>query len=521
MVTTAEELKRYVRFSEDDARRLQALRDVAAPHFLRIAQAFYDRIREHDAAHAVLVDEAQVARLQRSLVAWMGRLLGGSYDDAYFDLTRRIGVAHVRVGLPQLYVPVALSLIRQELMDIADASGQEGVPETRASICRILDIELAVMTEASWESVEARLDRMGRLQDAPSPAGVPPREQRYARALEVAPLPIVGLGRAREIVIFNAEASRLTGYARDEALGRRFEDLLLARGDHAGLAALERAAPGAATVHEGDLPTRAGKVRQVRWMVGKLPEDGGSVELFHLLMAHDITEERAMQQRARAQERLAAVGTLAAGLAHEIRNPLNGAQLHLSLLQRALKRAPVDVGEAMQAAGVVRDEIQRLSKLVTDFLEFARPRSLALADVSLQDLCRRAVELGAAGRAGTVQVELDLPATEITLEGDRDRLEQALANLIENAVEAVTAGGKVIVRARREPHQAWVEVEDDGPGISGDSAQLFDAFYTTKPTGTGLGLSIAHRAVSDHGGSIHVESRPGRTRFRVTLPLRQ
>jgi len=96
-------------------------------------------------------------------------------------------------------------------------------------------------------------------------------------------------------------------------------------------------------------------------------------------------------------------------------------------------------------------------------------------------------------------------------------------NLLNNAIEALTpgGGGNVVVRARREPRAVWIEVEDDGPGLPSGDAPVFDAFFSTKPNGTGLGLSIVHRIVSDHGGTIEVDSRPGQTRFRLRLPLKQ
>src|SRR5688572_7943810 len=120
METLFEELKRYVRLTPDDARLLMEFRPLAAPHFERITQDFYERIREHEEAHAVFTGEAQIARLQRSLVRWMERLLSGTYDDAYLEETAKIGRVHVKVGLPQRYMFTAMALIRVALTRIAD-----------------------------------------------------------------------------------------------------------------------------------------------------------------------------------------------------------------------------------------------------------------------------------------------------------------------------------------------------------------------------------------------------------------
>jgi signal transduction histidine kinase len=217
------------------------------------------------------------------------------------------------------------------------------------------------------------------------------------------------------------------------------------------------------------------------------------------------------------------VGTLAAGLAHEIRNPLNGARLHLTFLERGLKRAGVADADALDAVRVVGDEIRRLDELVSEFLDFARPKPLDKKLQSLRALCDRVIQLVApAAEAARTRVALDFPATDLQIEVDGAKVEQVLLNLLNNAVEATgpAGGGAVVVRVRRQPRRALVEVEDDGPGLPGPDAPIFDAFFSTKSNGTGLGLAIAHRIVTDHGGTIDATSRPGCTIFRVGLPLR-
>jgi signal transduction histidine kinase len=125
--------------------------------------------------------------------------------------------------------------------------------------------------------------------------------------------------------------------------------------------------------------------------------------------------------------------------------------------------------------------------------------------------------------AQRAQVELiaDMPSSDVTVEVDGARIEQVLLNLLHNAIEALApqGGGRVVLRARREPRFALIEVEDEGPGLTSPEAPIFDPFYSTKPHGTGLGLAIVHRIVTDHGGTIDFVSRPGRTIFRVRLPI--
>src|SRR5688572_33445349 len=118
--TRFQEIKRYVRLDERDAELLRAFGQLALPELPRIAREFYDRIREHEQAHAVFTGEEQIQRLQRSLVAWLARVLGGTYDEQYHEQTAVIGRVHVRIGLPQRYMLTAMALIRVELLRIAD-----------------------------------------------------------------------------------------------------------------------------------------------------------------------------------------------------------------------------------------------------------------------------------------------------------------------------------------------------------------------------------------------------------------
>jgi signal transduction histidine kinase len=233
----------------------------------------------------------------------------------------------------------------------------------------------------------------------------------------------------------------------------------------------------------------------------------------------DVTRERELERRARQNERLAAAGALAAGLAHEIRNPLNGANLHVSVLDRALARMHDVPPAAREATDVLRAEIRRLGALVTDFLEVARPKPLTRAEIDLNDIARAVgTLLGPEAEARGVDLKVEAFPFPAPASVDVERIKQVLVNLVRNGLEAVPDGGHVVVRVRRLPHDAEIDVADDGPGIPDAKAPIFDAFYTTKDRGTGLGLSIVQRIVNDHGGDVSFASRPGSTTFTVRLP---
>lgn len=245
------------------------------------------------------------------------------------------------------------------------------------------------------------------------------------------------------------------------------------------------------------------------------------VEGCEAVAKRDATSSSLDAESAREQAKLASIGTLAAGLAHEIRNPLNGAELHASFVERALRRSGGSP-EVFEALSVVRAEIKRLAQLVTEFLEFARPMPLVLGATSVEALCQRAAQL-VRHEMGVAPVELvvDVDRGDNFIRADEERLLQMLVNLLRNAVEAVTSvgGGAVTLRAGAEGDRMFFDVEDDGPGIAGPTSPIFDAFYTTKASGTGLGLAIVHRTVTDHHGTISASSDSGRTVFRIILPL--
>jgi PAS domain S-box-containing protein len=516
------ELKRYVRFDDRDAALLVKFHAYASPSFPRIVQAFYDRIREHERAHAILTGEEQIVRLQRSLLGWLNRVCLGPHDEKYFEETSKIGRMHVKVGLPQEYIFSAMALIRVAFEALADEHGASEARATREAIARLLDLELAIIMRAYRDDYVERLQHVERRERIALEGALASAQHRYANAVELARVCILGLDRSGNILLFNREAETVTGFARDEVVGKSFvETLVLEEMREAFSNALRSTIEQHPQAHalETAIGTRTGSSRDLRCSLAYAADAGDEVVVF--LLGQDVTDEKADAKRRLLSDKLAAVGTLAAGLAHEIRNPLNGAKLHLSFLERSLNSAGGDA-EALEAVHVVADEIKRLANLVTEFLEFAGPKPLVRQPVSIGGLCDRVVQVTAnqAESVGVV-VTADHPGQDIVLDADGPKLEQVLLNLVQNAIEALSpsGAGHVVLRARRHPRRVQIEVEDDGPGLSTPEAPIFDAFYSTKPSGTGLGLPIAHRIVTDHGGSIAVDSRPGRTIFRVVLPL--
>jgi two-component system sensor histidine kinase HydH len=230
---------------------------------------------------------------------------------------------------------------------------------------------------------------------------------------------------------------------------------------------------------------------------------------------------REFERRARIAEKLAAVGTLSAGLAHEIRNPLNAASLQLQLLERRVKRLAGDDEKLLEPIQMVQAEIARLSHLVEDFLRFARPADLYLRKFDANAMIRHIIELQRpeAARLG-IELRAELPDEILYINGDRDKLQQVVLNVIRNAIEALdeTGGNIVVSLTWADGGMLLLRVADDGPGIPDDILlRIFEPFFSTKPMGTGLGMAICHSLVHQHGGAIEVHCEGG-TRVDILLP---
>jgi signal transduction histidine kinase len=220
-------------------------------------------------------------------------------------------------------------------------------------------------------------------------------------------------------------------------------------------------------------------------------------------------------------EKLAVAGTFAAGLAHEIRNPLNSIALQLSILER--RTAPLETSlarEMKDLLAVIREELKRLDNLVGDFLAFSRSGRIHHRPASLDGLVDEVVDLlQPEARATGVLLERRRPESPLPdLPLDGEKIKQVLINLVQNAIEAQPGGGRVAVGTEFQDGRARVVVADEGPGLPSD-LDVFQLFVTTKARGTGLGLPIAQQIVLEHGGEILALSRPGQgATFTISLP---
>jgi two-component system sensor histidine kinase HydH len=216
-------------------------------------------------------------------------------------------------------------------------------------------------------------------------------------------------------------------------------------------------------------------------------------------------------------DRLSAVGQLAAGLAHELRNPLGS----IAGAADILEREPGSEERRREFLGIIRKESRRLDRLLTNLLDFARPRQPRIQAVSIHQIVNQVVALTShtAQRQG-IRIDVDAPPLA-PLRGDPEQLQQVILNLTLNAIQAMPGGGRITLSARREGASFAIRVTDEGEGIPAENLdRIFDPFYTTKESGTGLGLAVAHQIVTQHGGRIEVARNPNRgVTFTVRLPV--
>lgn len=352
-------------------------------------------------------------------------------------------------------------------------------------------------------------------------------ERRYRGVVESTQVLVIGLDQQGVVRLFNRRASEVTGWSAEEILGEAALERLLPPEARERVGSQVRAVlAGRRPVPEFEAPllTRDGRTRTVLWHVvpsSDGPHDPETDPLALYAVGTDVTERRSLERKAAEAEALAHMGTLAAGLAHEIRNPLNAALLQLHLLGRSIdKLPPLDRANLPERVQIVASELHRLERLLSDFLELARPRPMAREAVDLHTLLDEVLDFHepAVTERGIALVRR---LGEARVTGDRERLKQVFHNLVVNAVEATARGGVVTVSAHFDVDGlVSATVSDNGRGIPrGALEKVFEPFFTTKEAGTGLGLAIVRQIVERHGGRVELDSVEHHgTRVTVYIP---
>ncbi|MBI5693405.1 MAG: PAS domain-containing protein [Verrucomicrobia bacterium] len=309
----------------------------------------------------------------------------------------------------------------------------------------------------------------------------------------------------------NDSAVRLVGLGGDDFAGQSLWRLVPGLRNSLG-AALDDEGGAAAPVVAREFELSYPEPRVVRlYMVPFRASGHRQVRRFAVILT-DVTAEKASTEERIANERTSSILLLAAGVAHELGNPLNSLTIHLQLVERKLKklRASKDTDSLAESIAICRDEVTRLDGIISNFLEAIRPRPPDLADTDLSDVVAEVLRVQHREFADRrVAIEVESPRVPLVL-ADRNQIKQVVFNITKNALEAMQPGGGLKIRFRADDDSVFLLFADTGSGIKAeDLVRLFQPYYTTKPGGNGLGLMIAQRIMRDHGGQVGIESKEG------------
>jgi two-component system, NtrC family, nitrogen regulation sensor histidine kinase GlnL len=338
---------------------------------------------------------------------------------------------------------------------------------------------------------------------------------------------VITLDRSGNVTFFNEAAEMLTDLAASHALSLSFARIFrkepwLVQLIRKSFPPLQESARG-----EGDLVSRWGKKVPVGVTVSPLLEPNGNF-LGSILLVRNLTHHKELEEDLKRADRLAMVGTLAAGLAHEIRNPLGGIKGAAQLLRRSLERD----SSLIEYTHIMTREVDRVNLLIEQLLDLSRPAKLEIVPLNIHQVLDDVLllELKTQSRS-TISVKKLFDPSLPPIRGDRNRLTQVFLNLIINGYQAMSGSGTLTITTRLETDRyirghgrrrskfIWVEISDQGVGIKEDDLlHIFSPFFTTKNSGTGLGLAVCYWIIKEHGGIIRVESVEGKgSTFKVSL----
>ncbi|MCE5322610.1 GAF domain-containing protein [bacterium] len=336
---------------------------------------------------------------------------------------------------------------------------------------------------------------------------------------------VVTLDSDGMILTWNAAAENIVGIGVEKVVGMQYDKamahLKVEESEKQSLQkSIERVFKTGETYHGYKLafhPTNNGDEVYINVSVSQLL-NSASEQLGLVIIFEDITREIKMEDDFRRMGELAAVGQLAASIAHELRNPLSSIKGAAQFLQKEYEEEPAIV----EFLGIIVDEVNGLNRLTTEFLDFARPMQLELKPACINDIVEKTLHLMSVHITDSnVVVKEDLAKSVPEIQADDSQLEQVLKNMIINSLQAMPEGGMLTIETGVMPAGgAFISVSDTGVGIAPDKVErIFQPFFTTKTKGTGLGLSVVHKIIENHGGRIEVTSKPNMgTTFKIVLP---
>jgi PAS domain S-box-containing protein len=392
-----------------------------------------------------------------------------------------------------------IEILSFALVGVLFGAGRD-LDESRARDLRQVSLQL----EDAYKKLEVRAIQLINIQDY---------TQSILRSITSG---VLTVGPDGSVATANPAAERMLGMSEFEMVPKPIGSLFRFDGGIAADVSKVLAGRLPLALREATLVTANGSEVHVQASTSRMRAVGGNV-LGAVVTLEDVSDIRALTDQLIRADRLAAMGELTAGVAHEVRNPLGVIRASVQLVEDA-KSDPTRIHEA---AEVIKQEIDRLDRVIKALLDFGRPSKPTMVLTDLNEVLQDVVLFtNRFAKQSDVTIEEKLEPDLPAIHGDPDQLKQVFLNLVTNAVQAMDKrGGRITIETRGEGEYVEVTVSDNGPGIDpGDLSKVFDPFFTKRAEGTGLGLTIVHRIIDEHEGHIEVESGPEGTSFNVTLP---
>lgn len=332
---------------------------------------------------------------------------------------------------------------------------------------------------------------------------------------------VIVTDKKNEIILFNKAAERMLPFIKREHYERK---LWLEISDSKISDFFKKSLSEQGNIQDREFQVEIGnRVRMLAVSIMPLVNQGRiNGNLFHI---EDITEKKTEEAKLRRAENLASLTTLAAGVAHEIKNPLGSIGIHIQLIQKALKtNTEFDLEMVNHNLDIVNEEVERLNGIIVDFLFAVRPMDTHLENKNLNNFLYNVIDLVHFElEQKNISLIIDLSDVAPLIPVDEKYLKQAILNIIKNGVEAMPDGGNLEITTIIEGTYFAINISDNGSGISEENmAKIFEPYYTSKDFGSGLGLTLVYKIIKEHGGEITLNSREGKgTTFSILLPIPQ
>ncbi|MFO0787827.1 MAG: protoglobin domain-containing protein [Pirellulales bacterium] len=510
------DLQVYVGWTPDDAARIKGVAEIIEAGLDSLIEDFYgEALRHPEAARVLTGGQAQIQRLSHSLRNWLCDSMQGRSDSDYVERRWKIGLRHAEIGLNPAFASAAMARLRNGIMTLLarEVSGtNDDFKALAQSFNKMLDLDLSIINDA-YEAEHLRRQRLIEQEKS---------EVKFRKLVEAAAAMVMILRHDETIAYFSPYSESLTGYTAAEVQGKAFVELFVPEAARGSVSKAIAATLVGKPMRAQELPLihRDGRERWFVWNAQRLDNFDGEAAV--LAVGQDFTEQREAQERLLRSERLAGIGQMITGIAHESRNALQRIQSCTEMLELEVETNE-EALRLVRRSQVAQDNLLRLFDEVRNY---AAPIQLEKAPCRIDAVWHEAWALvETARRDRDVKLEEHTAGVNLVIDIDRFRVVQAFRNLLENSL-AACADPVVIQFQCSDAHlqgraALQISVRDNGPGLT-PAARLsvFEPFFTTKTKGTGLGMAIARRIVDSHGGQIVVgqDSSSAGAEFVITLP---